>query len=134
MQTLVLFAVFFGTALLLLGIYVYLNRRRLEATAALKARLTPGAPPPDIHILRDIRKSAVPLLDRLLSGRSLTVLIERAIERSGVRWTVGEFAIASALIASMGLLAGCSCPHFCCRSSGGAAWPGWRSNCRKRST
>ena len=47
MQTLVLFAVFFGTALLLLGIYVYVNRRRLEATAALKARLTPGAPPPD---------------------------------------------------------------------------------------
>jgi tight adherence protein B len=106
MQTLVLFAVFFGTALLLLGIYVYVNRRRLEATAALEARLTPGAPPPDIHILRDIRKSAVPLIDRLLSGRSLTVFIERAIERSGMRWTVGEFAIASALIASMGLLVG----------------------------
>lgn len=106
MQMLVLFAVFFGTALLLLGLYVYVNRRRLEATAALKARLTPGAPPADVNILRDIRKSAVPLLDRLLSGRSLTVFIERAIERSGMRWTVGEFAIASALIASMGLLVG----------------------------
>ena len=106
MQILVLFAVFFGTALLLLGIYVFLNRHRLEATAALKSRLSTGRAPAEVHILRDIRKSAVPILDRLLSGRSLTVFLERAIERGGMRWTVGEFAIASALIASMGLLVG----------------------------
>jgi tight adherence protein B len=106
MQTLVLFAVFFGTTLLLLGIYVYANRRRLEATAALKDRLTQGVIPTDVNILRDLRTSAVPMLDRLLSGRSLSVFLARAIERAGMKWTVGEFAIASVLIASMGLLAG----------------------------
>jgi tight adherence protein B len=106
MQTLALFAVFFGTTLLLLGIYVYVNRRRLEATAVLKNRLAQGAVPVEVNILRDLRTSAVPMLDRLLSGRSLTVFLERAIERAGMKWTVGEFAIASVLIASMGLLAG----------------------------
>jgi tight adherence protein B len=105
MQTVVLFLVFFGTTLVLFGAYVFANRRRLEATAALKARIgatTARSPTP---ILRDLRKSAVPMLDRVLTGRSFTVLIEVAIERAGLHWTVGEFTIASALLASMGLLA-----------------------------
>ncbi len=105
MQTLVLFLVFFGTTIVLLGLYVFANRRRLEARAALKARIAAGSSGSDIRILRDLRKSAVPYLDRLLTGRSLTVLIETAIERAGQHWAVGEFAIASALLASMGLLA-----------------------------
>lgn len=105
MQTLVLFLVFFGTTIVLLGLYVFANRRRLEASAALKARISAGSSGPDIRILRDLRKSAVPYLDRLLTGRSVTVLIETAIERAGQHWSVGEFAIASALLASMGLLA-----------------------------
>ena len=106
MQTLILFAVFFGTTLLLLGIYVFVNRRRLEAAAALKDRLSTTAAPADISILRDLRKSAVPFLDQLLTGRSYTLLIERAIDRAGMHWTVGEFSIASVLLASMALLAG----------------------------
>lgn len=105
MPTLVLFLVFFGTSFVMLGLYVFANRRRLEASAALKRRIAAGPPGADIHILRDLRKSAVPFLDQLLTGRSVTVLIERAIERAGVHWSVGEFAIASALLASMGLLA-----------------------------
>lgn len=106
MQTLILFLVFFGTTFVLLGLYVFANRRRLEATAALKARITAGASGPDVRILRDLRKSAVPSLDRFLTGRSVTVLIETAIEHAGLHWAVGEFALASALLASMGLLAG----------------------------
>jgi len=105
MPTLVLFLVFFGTSFVLLGLYVFANRRRLEASAALKRRIAAGPPGADIHILRDLRKSAVPFLDQLLTGRSVTVLVERAIERAGLHWSVGEFAIASALLASMGLLA-----------------------------
>lgn len=105
MPTLALFLVFFGTSFVLLGLYVFANRRRLEASAALKRRIAAGPPGADIQILRDLRKSAVPFLDQLLTGRSVTVLIERAIERAGVHWSVGEFAIASALLASMGLLA-----------------------------
>lgn len=105
MQTLVLFLVFFGTALVVLGGYVFANRRRLEATAALKARIGASTARSPVPILRDLRKSAVPFLDRALTGRSVTVLIEGAIERAGVHWKVGEFVISSALLASMGLLA-----------------------------
>ena len=106
MQTVVLFLVFFCTTLVMLGVYVFANRRRLEATAALKARIGASTSRSSVHILRDLRKSAVPFLDQVLTGRAVTVLIERAIERAGLHWTVGEFTIASALLASMGLLAG----------------------------
>ena len=106
MQTLILFAVFFGTAFVVLGVYTFANRRRLAAIAALRSRSSAGSMSSDISILRDLRKSAVPFLDRALTGQSITVLIERAISRAGVRWSVGEFVIASTLIASIFLLAG----------------------------
>lgn len=105
MQTVVLFLVFFGTMLVVLGVYVFANRRRLEATAALKTRIGAVTSGTQVYILRDLRKSAVPFLDRVLTGRSVTVLIEGALERAGLHWTVGEFAIASMLLASMSLLA-----------------------------
>jgi tight adherence protein B len=106
MQTLILFAVFFGTAFVVLSIYAFVNRRRLAAVAALRSRASGGTVASDVSILRDLRKSAVPFLDRALTGQALTVLIERAIARAGVRWSVGEFVIASTLIASIFLLAG----------------------------
>ncbi len=106
MQTLILFVVFFGTVFALVGVYVFINRRRLEAVAALRERMRGGASMADVNILRDIRKSAVPIVDRFLSGQTLTPLIERAIQRAGVRWSIGEFTIASALIGAIGLLAG----------------------------
>lgn len=107
MQTLILFAVFFGTVFLLLGVYVFANRRRLEAVAALRERMRGGAAyAGDLNILRDVRKSAVPFLDRFLTGQAITPLIERGIQRAGVRWSVGEFVIASALIGAIGLLVG----------------------------
>jgi tight adherence protein B len=104
MQTTLLFFVFFGTILVMLGVYVVLNQRRLEAAAALRSRI--GARTATAHqdILRDTRKSTVPMLDRLLTGRAFTLVVERALERAGLRWTVGEFVIASALLASLGLL------------------------------
>jgi len=104
MQTTLLFFVFFGTILVMLGVYVVLNQRRLEAAAALRSRI--GARTTTAHqdILRDTRKSTVPMLDRLLTGRAFTLVVERALERAGLRWTVGEFVIASALLASLGLL------------------------------
>ena len=82
MQTLILFAVFFGTVFVLLGVFVFVNRRRLETVAALRERMRGGmASQADVNILRDIRKSAVPFLDRFLTGQSITPLIERNIQR-----------------------------------------------------
>jgi len=104
MQTTLLFFVFFGTILVMLGVYVVLNQRRLEAAAALRSRIGVRTATAHQDILRDTRKSTVPMLDRLLTGRAFTLVVERALERAGSRWTVGEFVIASALLASLGLL------------------------------
>lgn len=106
MQTLILTIVFFGTVLLLTGLYVYVDRRRLEAVAVLRERLSTDPRRVQGDILRDVRKSAVPFVDRLLSRRTITPLLERTIQRAGVRWSVGEFTIASALMGSIGLLGG----------------------------
>lgn len=107
MQTLILFAVFFGTVFLVLGVFAFTNRRRLAAVSALRQRIDGGtAVGPDLSILRDIRKSSVPFLDRLLSGSTVTSPIERSIAQAGVKWSAGEFTLASAVLASIGLFAG----------------------------
>lgn len=103
MQTTLLLFVFFGTILVMLGLYVVVNRRRLETAAALRSRLGARTARARVDILRDTRKSAVPLFDRLLSGRAFTATVERALERAGLHWTVGEFVIASVLFASPAL-------------------------------
>ncbi|HJU72639.1 MAG TPA: type II secretion system F family protein [Gemmatimonadaceae bacterium] len=102
MQTLLLLAVFFGTALLILGAYVFINRRRLEAVSVLKSRTTLTA---DVTILRDIRKSAVPVLDRILTGQTVTPLFERNLQRAGVKWSVGEYVLSSTLCGAVALVA-----------------------------
>ena len=86
--------------------YVFLDRRRLAEVAALRQRIGAEARHSDVRLLRDTRRSAVPFIDRLLTGRNITPLVERMIQRAGVRWSVGEFFIASALLAAIGLL-GC---------------------------
>lgn len=107
MATLILFVVFFGTVFLLVGIYGFVNRRRLETMSALRQRMSnSGGAAAELNILRDVRKSAVPFLDRFLSGQTITPLIEGTIQRAGVRWSVGEFVIASTLLGATGLLLG----------------------------
>ncbi|HET6680282.1 MAG TPA: type II secretion system F family protein [Gemmatimonadaceae bacterium] len=105
MDTLILLVVFFSTVMLVLGVYVFVNRRRLEATAALRDRLS-GAEAAPVNILRDTRKSAVPVLDRALTTGTLSPGVERRLQRAGATWTAGEFVIACALSAVVGLLVG----------------------------
>jgi tight adherence protein B len=105
MDTLILLVVFFSTVMLVLGVYVFVNRRRLEATAALHDRLSGDRAAP-INILRDTRKSAVPVLDRVLTSGTLSPGVERRLQRAGATWTAGEFVIACALSAVVGLLVG----------------------------
>lgn len=107
MQGLVLLLVFFGTAMLVLGTYAFINRRRLAAAASLRSRVgdsTPIAAP--INILRDTRRSSVAPLDRLLESASVTSAVEYELRRAGATWTVGEFLLGSAVTASLLLLLG----------------------------
>lgn len=103
MSALALSLVFLGSLLLVVGLYAFVNRRRLASEEALRHRLlaTPSLP---ASVLRTDRKSAVPLLDRVLTSHPLTPLVERALKRAGSRFTVGEFILASAALGAIGLL------------------------------
>jgi tight adherence protein B len=108
MQGLVLLLVFFGTAMLVLGTYAVINRRRLAAAAVLRERMGDDGPTsaPSTNILRDLRRSSLPALDRLLDSLSVSEALEYELRRAGASWTVGEFVLGSAIAASFLLLIG----------------------------
>lgn len=103
MRPLALFLVFAGSALLVVGLYAFANRKRLAAREALRERTVPHPPLPE-SLLRDERKSAVPLLDRVLTSHPLTPFIERQLQRAGSRFSVGEFLLGSAALAAIAWL------------------------------
>jgi len=102
---LVLLGVFFGTALLVLSAYGFINRWRLAAAAELRSRLGDAAPVIEqVNILRQTRRSSVAFLDELLDRMSLSQAIEYELRRAGAVWSVGEFLLGSAIAASFLLL------------------------------
>lgn len=103
MQPLVLFLVFMGSALVVVGAYAFINRRRLAAQEALRDRLAEHPEAPG-SLLRDERKSAVPILDRLLTSHPLTPTAERLLRRAGSRFSVGEFLLGSLALAAIAWL------------------------------
>jgi tight adherence protein B len=105
MQTVLLLGVFFGTAVLVLALYAFVNRRRLAALSVLRERTQGRGLASDIVILRDQRKSAVPILDRILTEQTLTPKLERNLQLAGVKWTVGEYVLSSALLGALALVA-----------------------------
>jgi tight adherence protein B len=107
MQGLVLLLVFFGTAMLVLGIYAFLNRRRLAAAEMLRERMGDAAPVAStVNILRDDRKSSVAAVDRFLDSLNLSEAIDYELRRAGASWTVGEFVLGSGVAASLFLVLG----------------------------
>jgi tight adherence protein B len=108
MQGLVLLLVFFGTAMLVLGTYALINRRRLAATAMLRQRMGDESPTgtPTANILRDLRRSSLPALDKLLDSMSISEALDFELRRAGASWSVGEFVLGSAIAASFLLLIG----------------------------
>jgi tight adherence protein B len=107
MQGLVLLLVFFGTALLVLGTYALINRRRLAAAEVLRRRMGDTAPvAAQMNILRDNRRSSVGAIDTLLDSLKISESLEYELLRAGAKWTVGEFVLGSAVAASVLMLLG----------------------------
>src|SRR5215207_2983864 len=107
MQGLVLLLVFFGTSMLVLGSYAFINRRRLAAAASLRQRVGDNSPVVvTANILRDVRRSSLPAVDRFLGSLSATSALEFELRRAGATWTVGEFLMGSAVTASLLMLIG----------------------------
>lgn len=97
MQMLVLILVFAGALLLIVGLYSFVNRARLAASAAARERLHSTGRAEEISILRDNRVSSVGFLDRLLTDTSLSSMLEDELRRAGLRRSVGEFVLGSLL-------------------------------------
>ncbi len=108
MQLLILALVFLGTVGLLVGGYVFVNRRSLAASEAALERLRDieHAPQSARSILRDTSASNVPMLDRLLAGRGMTDVMTRRLLRAGLTMTPGSFLLRAALSVVSGLLVG----------------------------
>ncbi|MBL0940726.1 MAG: type II secretion system F family protein [Gemmatimonadaceae bacterium] len=107
MTAIVLVGVFIGALLLVVGTFVYLNRRRLSAADAARVRVgdAGGILRSDIpvSILRDERVSDLAALNELLSGRGITIRLEKELTHAGSRQKPGEFLLLTLLAAMAGL-------------------------------
>ena len=113
MNELILVSVFVGALLLVVGGFVFVNRRRLATADAVRVRLggsgsgggiLRGESP--ISILRDSRVSDIPVLEQLLSGRGVAFWLERQIAQAGSRQRPGEVVMFMLLSAMVGLTVG----------------------------
>jgi tight adherence protein B len=106
MTLLILGAVFIGTLCLIVGAYIFLNRRRLAAAAAARERLR-GAPEVAARgLLREDRASELPFLDRLLTGRPLTLTLADQLQLAGSSLSPGAFLFLVVACGMAGVLLG----------------------------
>lgn len=106
MTLLILGAVFIGTLCLIVGTYIFLNRRRLAAAAAARERLH-GAPEVAARgLLREERASELPFLDRLLTGRPLTLTLTDQLQLAGSSLSPGAFLFLVVACGMAGVLLG----------------------------
>jgi tight adherence protein B len=104
-QFLILSLVFFGTAMLLIGAFAFVNRRRLSDEERVRARLYGAnveAREVTSTILRDQRLSDLPFLDRLLSGKSFAERVAAELAQAGSTRNVGEFVLGCVVGAAAG--------------------------------
>jgi len=97
---------------IVLGIYwAFVLRPEQAADSALRKRMVTahaGGKSIYVGVQREIQRlSSVPSLNRLLSSRSkLTLPIQRLIEQSGVKASVGVIVLSSACLGMLGVLVG----------------------------
>ena len=107
MTAIVLVSVFLGALLLVVGAFVFINRRRLSAADAARIRVGDSGgllrSETPLSILKDERVSDLATLNQLLSGRGVTILLERELTHAGSRQKPGEFFLFTVLAGMMGL-------------------------------
>lgn len=107
MTLLVLTLVFLGAMLLVVGGFIFINRRRLSVVDAARVRVGDGGgilrSVEPLSILRDERASDFKALDDLLTGRNITLYLDKQLARAGSRQKPGEFMLFTLLSALIGL-------------------------------
>jgi tight adherence protein B len=102
---LVLTAVFLATVALVVGGYVFVNRRSLEEADTARARLrAPTGPLKNWALLKDDRISDVPFINKLLSGRDWVETLRVQLERAGSELNPGSFVVLMATSGFAGML------------------------------
>jgi tight adherence protein B len=107
MQLLLLALVFLGTLGLVVGGFVFFNRRSLETSDAALDRLRDIDRSPSAaarSILRDESVSEVPALDRLLAGRNVTTIVGKRLNAGGVQMTPGSFLLRVGIASLIGFV------------------------------
>ncbi len=109
MEFLVLATVFVSVLALLVGLYVFVNRRRLTVVSATRARLAAegGGGVSALTLLRDEETASdLAFLNRVLSGREWTEEINRQLRRAGSSLNPGAFLLMTAIGAVVGMMLG----------------------------
>jgi tight adherence protein B len=107
MSLLILGAVFIGTLSLIVGLFIFVNRRRLSAGDAARRRLHPEMESVAARgILKDESVSDVPLLNRLMAGRSFAGSLATRLEMAGSPMTPGGFVVLTLATTLVGLVVG----------------------------
>ena len=111
MIVLLVAGVFIATLSAFLLVYLWMNRRQIEAIEAARSRLrtteepVAGSAP---RLLRDTSASSVAFLDSVLSGRAITTQLTRELARAGWDTKPGQFLMMLAVGALSGLMLGAS--------------------------
>ena len=108
-QLLILAAVFLGTVGVLIGSYLFVNRKRLSAadTALRRLREREGPTPGSVRsIIREVNVSNLPALDRFLAGRGLTSLVAEQLQKAGDNSTPAAFMLRVAVFTALGFAIG----------------------------
>jgi tight adherence protein B len=103
-QLLLLAAVFIGTVGVLIGGYLFINRRTLaQADAALqRLRERDRATPDSVRsILRESNVSDLPALDRLLAGRGITAVVAEQLQKAGLDQTTPASFVLRVIVAAL---------------------------------
>jgi tight adherence protein B len=103
---LLLTAIFIATMAFVVGGYVLVNRRTLEAAEIARSRLraTPDADERSWTLLKDDRISEVPFLNRLLSGKAWVTALGVQLMRAGSSLRPASFAIVVIVSGVVGML------------------------------
>jgi tight adherence protein B len=102
-QLLLLAGVFIATVGVLIGGYLFINRRSLaQADAALERLRERDRSTPDSvrSILRDSNVSELPALDKLLAGKDVTALVAEQLQKGGLEQTTPASFILRVVVSS----------------------------------
>lgn len=103
-QVVALLVVFLGCVFVLVGAFLFVNRRSLALAEAALDRLTPADERAELisqGILKDSKVSDLPTLDRLLSGKAVTSWLTRQLEAAGSSMTAGRFLLQATLVSAV---------------------------------